>query len=1744
MKTKVKKLISLLIVAVILVTTLLIAPFTASAAGAPIGVESSGLSIWADPENVLKQADVDEFVKNGNKLAVLGGVQPHQIAASSSSGGIGGIIGGGSSSTGAGNHYLFLPSNADCTALTFWFDGTASINGAALTSGVPTNIFESINAGGVTQNVSLVLNGTSYTVTVIKSGDVGTVYIDTESGSLKTITNSSNHTASESGTIMVVQPNGEVDYLGVMEKMSGRGNGTWSTSNVKNPYNIKLAKSTSLLGMSSAKKWCLLANAGDTSLVKNQLTYDFAKYIGIKYQPICKPVDLYVNQQYLGAYNLSEKVEIKSNRIDISDAYENLEIANGTVDAATGAVVPADLTGTKVEAQNILGTPTTGITDTFSSTVGSRKASSSLKDPTDYTGGYLYELEISQRWSNENAGFCGYNRQGWVIKSADYASQNMVDYSYDLLFALGGAVYNNGTVPNKEIKTTCNSAKTTFPSISKSCTNEAPAAQYQNKKWSDLLDADSAVRYYWTQEFFKNMDAATSSTYFFKDADAVDPMLYAGPMWDMDNSCGECGSTSRWGISLTSATDWYVKNSRIYRWRANDSTTTYSNDNQSPLTFYGALASNCSDFWEMAEKYWYAYIEPAVQIITGNAVDETGVLKSVQEYVKTVEKSAIMNSIRFDSTYDVNAHVDRLNTWFTDRAVWIDSQIAKTDINSATVGVVADQAYTGSEIKPEPSVTVFVSGQGTVALKKDLDYKLTYENNINAGTATITVNGFGTYSGSQTRTFNIVAANISNGTLSIESTAYSNTELLATLTNANGKIISDSVNYQWYRDGAAISGATSSSYVTASEDVGKNITVVATGNGVNLSGSITSNPCTVFAGDRPAGYTKTIAAWDYDYTVDSAALVTGDVNGTEFYYTATSGENQATSNLYASVNASDNAEIKWSGSKDLYANNGVSDQAPIMGTSKSDLLAWGAYPYFETVVSTAGYEGIQFSAKLGGTNKAPKNWKLQYSLDGVNYTDIEGASYSIVNNKTMELAFDDIALPANCDNQRIVYIRMVVSSDIAINNVNTIVNQLSGDAAVNNIKVTGSSLAVVTELLAPTITANETIFNDDNIVISDTNGGADVFYTVNGGEPALYTQPINPFDAKTSKVGDTVTITAYAQFEDIISPVSTAEFTFGGVDIANFIYDGYSKDVVAGAVESTGGIYGNSGKMTAYTDGKSQYVPLWRDDNKAFCVSPDDTAKWSEDSGFTFKISTAGYENINFSCKAYTTNQGPKSVTLQYSTDGIHYFDVKTDVILTANGTLEQAFLAVQLPAACSNLAELYIRLATVENSTYLGETLHNNASKGNFYVNDVIVAGEDDGTFKMPYTNKSTNYFGDTGVIKYYSPDSMPMQYAVIDSDNNIVQSGTYPQTGIQLSTVEGFGNGTQEAYTVLVSVVDDEDSSIVNRRTYYYKGDTVVKFNYNSTTKLFNDYVSADFLSVSSTSGANSGKLSMYPDAKTPAILGYTGTYGVKVEWNAVSPYTASKVLDNPSGNGYWLIETSTLGYTNLSLNLEQLSSNKGPRDWGIAYSIDNDKYTYVDNSNARAISNDASTSTIETYGNLPLPSECSNQEKLYIKVFINGGESVDGTELELLTKGNTGINTIELSGIPMVSTVTVNSTVLENPNDMKGNISFGGVEVYVDGVLKGTTDAQGNLTMQLANNAKYEISFKGSNIVDRTITKNVVGDEIMNVPVLVFDVNNDGYINAKDYAIIKKDSKYDSIRPFFENFINCHTSEFVYK
>ena len=90
-------------------------------------------------------------------------------------------------------------------------------------------------------------------------------------------------------------------------------------------------------------------------------------------------------------------------------------------------------------------------------------------------------------------------------------------------------------------------------------------------------------------------------------------------------------------------------------------------------------------------------------------------------------------------------------------------------MSKAKVSSIPAQSYTGKEITPEVTVKY-----GSAVLTKDVDYTVSYRNNVVAGTATMILKGMGSYGGEKKVTFKIKGTPISQTevTLMPESVAY------------------------------------------------------------------------------------------------------------------------------------------------------------------------------------------------------------------------------------------------------------------------------------------------------------------------------------------------------------------------------------------------------------------------------------------------------------------------------------------------------------------------------------------------------------------------------------------------------------------------------------------------------------------------------------------------------------------------------------------------------------------------------------------------------------------------------------------------------------------------------------------------------------------------------------------------------------------------------------------------------------
>ena len=119
----------------------------------------------------------------------------------------------------------------------------------------------------------------------------------------------------------------EQDNIAFYDSLEIRVRGNSTATLPKRPYRLKFQNKVKLLGkgFANAKKWTLLANHGDKTLLRNALTSQMGRFAGLPFNPAAKFVDLTLNNQYQGNYQLSDQVEVRPHRVDIAEQDYPLE---------------------------------------------------------------------------------------------------------------------------------------------------------------------------------------------------------------------------------------------------------------------------------------------------------------------------------------------------------------------------------------------------------------------------------------------------------------------------------------------------------------------------------------------------------------------------------------------------------------------------------------------------------------------------------------------------------------------------------------------------------------------------------------------------------------------------------------------------------------------------------------------------------------------------------------------------------------------------------------------------------------------------------------------------------------------------------------------------------------------------------------------------------------------------------------------------------------------------------------------------------------------------------------------------------------------------------------------------------------------------------------------------------------------------------------------------------------------------
>lgn len=201
-------------------------------------------------------------------------------------------------------------NNIEAATARFKTNGTVTIENTGQDSGKTKNDYRK----ELIYTVHNSLGSNSYRVQVISPQATGlpNIKIDTE-GKIE-ISDKVNYIPSVIKVVDCQRPDFDLEASGGVR---GRGNFTWNLK--KKPYRIKFDKKTSMFGLGKAKSWVLLANYLDPTFVMNSVAFELGDLLGFEFVNHSNHVELFLNDEYLGNYVLTEQVQVNQHRVNIDE---------------------------------------------------------------------------------------------------------------------------------------------------------------------------------------------------------------------------------------------------------------------------------------------------------------------------------------------------------------------------------------------------------------------------------------------------------------------------------------------------------------------------------------------------------------------------------------------------------------------------------------------------------------------------------------------------------------------------------------------------------------------------------------------------------------------------------------------------------------------------------------------------------------------------------------------------------------------------------------------------------------------------------------------------------------------------------------------------------------------------------------------------------------------------------------------------------------------------------------------------------------------------------------------------------------------------------------------------------------------------------------------------------------------------------------------------------------------------------
>ncbi len=227
-----------------------------------------------------------------------------------------------------GTMYFFMPTATNASTLEIYnaFSDKAVINGVTINPSESQTISYQENS-----KFEASINNKNYDVIVMRSSAEGAVFInnpDSFDGMDLWGYLTDDKENSTSATSAVMDSEGNLDNTPI-KKIKGRGNTSWKAD--KKGFNINYDGAITIGSMQKCKKFSIISNFQDASLARNRVLYDLADEIGVPYASDSRFCEVYVNGDYIGNYQVCEKVDVGKNTLipDIDDE-DYLNYIDGT----------------------------------------------------------------------------------------------------------------------------------------------------------------------------------------------------------------------------------------------------------------------------------------------------------------------------------------------------------------------------------------------------------------------------------------------------------------------------------------------------------------------------------------------------------------------------------------------------------------------------------------------------------------------------------------------------------------------------------------------------------------------------------------------------------------------------------------------------------------------------------------------------------------------------------------------------------------------------------------------------------------------------------------------------------------------------------------------------------------------------------------------------------------------------------------------------------------------------------------------------------------------------------------------------------------------------------------------------------------------------------------------------------------------------------------------------------------------